>query len=412
MASITFEAVSKSYPDGTRALLDCTLDVADGEFVVVVGPSGCGKSTLLRILAGLEPITTGTLRIDGRVANDLSPQERNVAMVFQDYALYPFKSVRGNLEFPLRMRRLPRDEIDRRVNRIAALLDIGALLDRLPRQLSGGQRQRVAMGRALVREPSAFLLDEPLSNLDAKLRAQVRAEIAELQRRTGTTTLYVTHDQVEALTLAHRVAVLHAGRLQQVASPAELYERPANAFVAGFIGAPPMNLFPVRLALAEQGIRATPPAPLTPATPAAPGLPARPAVPAMPALILAGGELAIPAQHRIAALAATHAGKSLIGGIRPEAVRLVDHDAAESGFAATVERVEHLGHETLAEARLGRPGVEEGIRLAIRLPGMQTLARGAAVRLHLPLDQLYLFCPEGRALSYPGSPDAASMRMS
>jgi ABC-type sugar transport system ATPase subunit len=389
MASVSFEAVSKTYPDGTRALVDCTLDVADGELVVVVGPSGCGKSTLLRLLAGLELVTAGTLRIDGRVANDLTPQERNVAMVFQDYALYPFKSVRGNLEFPLRMRRLPRDEIGRRVARIAALLDIGALLDRLPRQLSGGQRQRVAMGRALVREPTVFLLDEPLSNLDAKLRAQVRAEIAELQRRTATTTLYVTHDQVEALTLADRVAVLHAGRLQQVASPATLYERPANTFVAAFIGSPPMNLFPLCLAPAARSGRPTPAGPAAAADPA--GTPAA-------TLTFAGGELAVPAGHRIAAVAAVHAGESLTGGIRPEAIRLAEGDVAGPTFAATVERTEHLGHETLAEARLGARDAQEALRVAIRLPGMPVLARGATVRLHLPLDELHLFGPDGRAL--------------
>ncbi len=399
MASVTFEAVSKVYPDGTRALVDCTLDVADGEFLVAVGPSGCGKSTLLRLLAGLEPITTGTLRIDGRVANDLTPQERNVAMVFQDYALYPFKSVRGNLEFPLRMRRLPRNEVARRVTRIAALLGIDALLDRLPRQLSGGQRQRVAMGRALVREPAAFLLDEPLSNLDAKLRAQVRAEIAELQRRTETTTLYVTHDQVEALTLAHRVAVLHGGRMQQVARPAELYERPANAFVAGFIGAPPMNLFPVRLGPGARDRRPQPSAPTAFAIPAADAPAAT--------LVFAGGELAIPARHPIAALAGAHPGESLTGGVRPESVRLVEHDAAAPGFAGTVERVEHLGHETLAEVGLGGPDAAERLGLIVRLPGMHAVTRGATVRLELPLDRVYLFGPDGRTLCYPLSPDPA-----
>jgi multiple sugar transport system ATP-binding protein len=404
MASVTFEAVSKVYPDGTRALADCTLDVADGEFVVVVGSSGCGKSTLLRLLAGLEPITSGTLRIDGRIANDLTPQERNVAMVFQDYALYPFKTVRGNLEFPLQMRRLPRDEIGRRVERTAALLDIGALLDRLPRQLSGGQRQRVAMGRALVREPTAFLLDEPLSNLDAKLRAQVRAEIAELQRRTRTTTLYVTHDQVEALTLAHRVAVLHGGRLQQVARPADLYTRPANTFVAGFIGAPPMNLFSLRLASRAYGRRPPSATPTSPTTPSAMGGLDPAAIPApgtTTALLFAGGALAIPARHPIAALAATHAGQTLTGGIRPESIRLVDHDAAETTFAGTVERVEHLGHETLAEVRVGGVDAAGGMRLTARMPGMHALARDAPVRLQLPLDRFYLFGPDGRLLLGP-----------
>jgi multiple sugar transport system ATP-binding protein len=253
MASVEFEHVDKIYPDGTRAVSDCTLRIDDGELVVFVGPSGCGKSTLLRLLAGLEPVTNGTLRISDRVVNDLPPQERNVAMVFQDYALYPFMSVRRNLEFPLKMRKLPRDGMRRRVEWAAGLLDIAHLLDRLPKQLSGGQRQRVAMGRALVREPTVFLLDEPLSNLDAKLRVQVRAEIADLQQRTGTTMIYVTHDQVEAMTLGQRVAVLYQGRLQQVAAPGTLYDHPANAFVAGFIGNPPMNLFPTRMSLGEAG---------------------------------------------------------------------------------------------------------------------------------------------------------------
>src|SRR5450759_2807321 len=252
MASVDFEHVDKVFPDGTRAVVDCTLRIADGELVVFVGPSGCGKSTLLRLLAGLDQVTSGTLRIGDRVVNDLAPQERNVAMVFQDYALYPFMSVRRNLEFPLKMRQLPREEMQRRIDWAAGLLDITALLDRLPKQLSGGQRQRVAMGRALVREPTVFLLDEPLSNLDAKLRVQVRAEIGELQRRTATTMIYVTHDQVEAMTLGDRVVVLNPGRLQPVAPPRELYDRPANVFVAGFIGNPPMNLFSTRLSVADR----------------------------------------------------------------------------------------------------------------------------------------------------------------
>jgi multiple sugar transport system ATP-binding protein len=249
MARVEFEHVDKIYAEGTHAVVDCSLEIADGELMVFVGPSGCGKSTLLRLVAGLEQLSSGTLRIGERVVNDLAPQERNVAMVFQDYALYPFMSVRRNLEFPLKMRKLPHSEIRRRVEWAAGLLDIAQVLERLPKQLSGGQRQRVAMGRALVREPAVFLLDEPLSNLDAKLRVQVRAEIGALQQRTGTTMIYVTHDQIEAMTLGDRVGVLHQGRLQQVAPPRELYDRPANVFVAGFIGNPPMNLFPTRVAI-------------------------------------------------------------------------------------------------------------------------------------------------------------------
>ncbi|MEW5972659.1 MAG: ATP-binding cassette domain-containing protein [Pseudomonadota bacterium] len=224
------------------------LAVADGELLVMVGPSGCGKSTVLRMLAGLETISAGELRIGGRRVNELEPAARDVAMVFQDYALYPHMSVRENLDFPLRMRRMPKPERAARIARVADMLHLGELLERKPAQLSGGQRQRVAMGRALVREASVFLLDEPLSNLDAKLRVQVRAEIAELQRRLGTTMLYVTHDQTEAMTLGQRVAVFNQGRLQQVASPRELYERPANTFVAGFNGQPPMNILPRELA--------------------------------------------------------------------------------------------------------------------------------------------------------------------
>jgi ABC-type sugar transport system ATPase subunit len=253
MAQVELEAVTKVYADQVPALAECDLRVSDAELLVLVGPSGCGKSTLLRLVAGLEHATTGTIRIGGAVVNDRTPQARNVAMVFQDYALYPYMTVRRNLAFPLRMRARSSAEVAQRVAATADLLGIGPLLDRLPRQLSGGQRQRVAMGRALVREPSVFLLDEPLSNLDAKLRVQVRAEIAEIQRRTGTTMLYVTHDQSEAMTLGHRVAVLDAGRLQQVAPPRELYDRPANVMVAGFIGTPPMNLMPATLDTSAPG---------------------------------------------------------------------------------------------------------------------------------------------------------------
>src|SRR5215470_1518149 len=255
MASVAFEHVEKIYPNGTKAVIDVTLQITDGELMVLVGPSGCGKSTLLRMLAGLETISSGVIRLGNRVVNDLSPQERNVAMVFQDYALYPFMTVRQNLEFPLKMRRLPGGEMARRIAWAADVLDLAALLDRLPKQLSGGQRQRVAMGRALVREPSVSLLDEPLSNLDAKLRVEVRAEISDLQQRTNTTMVYVTHDQTEAMTLGHRIAVLNLGRLQQVAPPQELYDRPANAFVASFIGNPPMNVFPVQVRTDAQGAR-------------------------------------------------------------------------------------------------------------------------------------------------------------
>ncbi|AXC49678.1 sn-glycerol-3-phosphate ABC transporter ATP-binding protein UgpC [Paracoccus suum] len=253
MAQITLDGLGKVYPGGTRAVGDVDLDVADGEFVVLVGPSGCGKSTLLRMVAGLEAITDGTVTIGGRVVNDVEPADRDIAMVFQNYALYPHMSVRDNLAYGLRNRRTPKDEIARRVDEAARMLQLGPYLDRRPRALSGGQRQRVAMGRAIVREPAAFLFDEPLSNLDAKLRGAMRLEIKALQRRLRTTALYVTHDQIEAMTLADRLVVLNAGAVEQIGTPLEVYRRPASVFVAGFIGAPPMNLIPTA-ALPQMGL--------------------------------------------------------------------------------------------------------------------------------------------------------------
>ncbi len=245
MATLTLDALRKTYPDGSEAVKGVSLDGADGEMVVLVGPSGCGKSTLLRMVAGLETITSGTLRIGERVVNTLEPADRDIAMVFQNYALYPHMSVYDNLAYGLRNRKTPRVEIERRVKTAAEMLEIQPFLTRKPRALSGGQRQRVAMGRALVREPSVFLFDEPLSNLDAKLRVQMRVEIRRLQRRLGTTALYVTHDQIEALTLADRLVVLNAGRIEQIGTPSEVYDRPATLFVAGFIGSPAMNILPV-----------------------------------------------------------------------------------------------------------------------------------------------------------------------
>ena len=247
MTMITFHQVGKVYPDGTRAVRNFNLQIAGGELIVFVGPSGGGKPTALRMVAGLEDITEGTISIGERVINDIEPRDRDVAMVFQNYALYPHMSVYNNIAFPLRLMGMPRDERDLRVRRIARLLGLEEHLKRRPGQLSGGQRQRVAMGRAIVREPRAFLMDEPLSNLDAKLRVQVRAEISSLQQELGVTTIYVTHDQVEAMTIGSRVAVLRGGELQQVAEPQALYDRPVNLFVAGFIGSPPMNLVEARI---------------------------------------------------------------------------------------------------------------------------------------------------------------------
>ncbi len=357
MARVVLEHVDKTYPGGTRALVDCSLDVADGELVVLVGPSGCGKSTILRLVAGLEETTAGTIRIGDRVVNPLGPEARNVAMVFQDYALYPHMTARANLEFPLRMRRMERDARATRVAAVAETLGLTPLLDRLPKALSGGQRQRVAMGRALVREPDAFLMDEPLSNLDATLRTQVRAEIKALQRHTRTTTLYVTHDQVEAMTLGDRVAVLNRGIVQQVAQPRELYERPANAFVAGFMGNPPMNLFPTRLA--GDGGR----------------------------LVARIGDQRTPAGDRPRA----PRDVPLTAGVRPEHVAIAGDDAAD-GLAATVVHVELLGHETLVHADV------DDVRLVARAPGMLALAPGARVRLRIAPERLYLFEPDGAAL--------------
>ena len=365
MASVEFDHVEKIYPGGTRAITDCTLRVDDGELVVLVGPSGCGKSTLLRLLAGLEAPTSGSIRIGDRVVNDLAPQDRNTAMVFQDYALYPFMSVRRNLEFPLKMRKLPRAELQRRVEWAAGLLDIAPLLDRLPKQLSGGQRQRVAMGRALVREPTVFLLDEPLSNLDAKLRVQVRAEIGDLQQRTGTTMIYVTHDQVEAMTLGHRVAVLDHGVLQQVAPPRELYDRPSNVFVAGFIGNPPMNLFPTRVSSDERGGGA----------------------------ITLGGQR-VPIPHPMG----RDAGGAVAAGIRAEAFRLAA-DGEASAIKAVVEHVEYLGHETLAYVRVATADSSEAVRLIVRLAGMHNLHKDTTIALHVDPDRIHLFDRSGMAVA-------------
>jgi ABC-type sugar transport system ATPase subunit len=369
MARLALAHVGKVYANGTRALDDCTLEVADGELLVLVGPSGCGKSTVLRLVAGLEVATEGEIRIGDTLVNDLPPQARNVAMVFQDYALYPHMTVRQNLEFPLRMRGSARPDIDGRVATVARQLGIEALLERLPKHLSGGQRQRVAMGRALVREPAVSLLDEPLSNLDAQLRVDVRAEIADLQQRTRTTMLYVTHDQVEAMTLGDRVAVLNAGRLQQVASPRELYDRPASAFVAGFIGNPPMNLLAGRLVPEPDGrVR----------------------------VALAGGSLALAPARLPHALPAGDGAVTV--GIRPEVLTLAAAGATEDALRLTVEHVEWLGHETLAHLRAG----DGDGRVVARLPGMHTFTAGQPITLAVDPERVYLFDSEGQALTPRG----------
>ncbi len=376
MASVEFDHVDKVFPGGTHALVDFTLQVGDGELVVLVGPSGCGKSTVLRLLAGLEEITHGTIRIADRVVNALPPQERNVAMVFQDYALYPFMSVRRNLEFPLKMRKLAREEIDRRVQWAAELLGIGTLLDRLPKQLSGGQRQRVAMGRALVREPAVSLLDEPLSNLDAKLRVQVRAEISDLQQRTKTTMLYVTHDQVEAMTLGHRVAVLKEGRLQQVAPPRELYDHPANVFVAGFIGNPPMNLLPIHAAIDGDQ------------------------------LILSVGDQKVRLRGIVVddGIRRAIARDQLTAGIRPESLHLATGEGEY--LTVVVEHVEYLGHETLAYVRMDHAG-NDAVHLVARLEGMRPFRAGERLSLRLDSAAVHVFDADGTAVLSPPSSSTA-----
>ncbi|HSL27006.1 MAG TPA: sn-glycerol-3-phosphate ABC transporter ATP-binding protein UgpC [Acidimicrobiia bacterium] len=333
MATISFEHVGKVYPGGTRAIEDVSLVVGDGEFLVLVGPSGCGKSTLLRMVAGLEEVTEGTLRIGERVVNDVSPKDRDIAMVFQNYALYPHMSVFDNMAFGLKLRKMPKEEIRRRVDDAARVLEIGEYLDRKPRALSGGQRQRVAMGRAIVREPSAFLMDEPLSNLDAKLRVQMRSEIGLLQERLGTTTVYVTHDQVEAMTMGDRVAVIRKGRLQQVDTPRELYDYPDNLFVAGFIGSPSMNFVYGRV---EQV--------------------------ADDHFLVFGGDRVRIDRGVVAGRKALagYAGKEVVIGIRPESfevVASVPGAEPDQCLSCSVDLVEQLGSEAYVHFRKPAPPV-------------------------------------------------------
>ncbi|ASU83717.1 ABC transporter ATP-binding protein [Nocardiopsis gilva YIM 90087] len=334
MARVQLAGVGKTYPDGTSAVSGLDLDIGEGEFLVLVGPSGCGKSTALRMIAGLEEITAGTLSIGDRVVNRTPARDRDVAMVFQSYALYPHLSVRDNIGFGLQLRKLPKAEIKERVEEAAATLGLTEHLDRRPRNLSGGQRQRVAMGRAIVRSPKAFLMDEPLSNLDAKLRVQMRAEISRIQRNLGVTTIYVTHDQVEAMTLGDRVAVLKKGVLQQVAPPQELYERPANIFVAGFIGSPAMNLLQARLetdAPTDAGAR----------------------------LVVGGQTLDVPAATVDERGLGAYVGRDIAVGIRPEDMDDADlsPEADGSVLTSTTELVEALGSELLVHFRLDAPPV-------------------------------------------------------
>jgi multiple sugar transport system ATP-binding protein len=348
MANVSIRQLNKKYDNGFHAVKDVNLEIRDKEFMVLVGPSGCGKTTTLRMVAGLEEITAGEIRIGERVVNDLPPMDRDIAMVFQNYALYPHKSVFNNMAFGLQMRKYPKEEIEKRVRDAAEILGIETLLERKPRQLSGGQRQRVAVGRAIVRHPQVFLFDEPLSNLDAKLRVQMRVELKRLHERLETTAIYVTHDQVEAMTLGDRVVVMKDGWVQQVGEPLELYGRPANKFVAGFIGSPAMNFVDVAVAAQGDALWAQ-----------AEGL-----------------RMHVPAE--LVARVRPHAGKRLTMGMRPEALRLANgSDPAEYTFATAVDVLEPLGNEILLNFRAGGvamvarvdPGVRvkmhDNVRLAI-----------------------------------------------
>jgi multiple sugar transport system ATP-binding protein len=387
VASIHFEGVGKVFPDGTVALEDLDLDVEDGEFVVLVGPSGSGKSTALRILAGLEDATAGTVRIGERVVNDIEPKDRDVAMVFQSYALYPHMSAQDNIGFPLRMRREEKAKIRERVAQTAGRLDIGGLLERRPRQLSGGQRQRVALGRAIVREPRAFLMDEPLSNLDAKLRVEMRAYVAQLHRRLGKTIVYVTHDQVEAMTMGDRVAILRDGLLEQVDAPQTLYDRPASLFVAAFMGSPAMNLLRGRIA-AEEDTRCV--------------------------LQLGGARLPLPdsvLEARPALMG--RVDEEVVVGIRPEALRPAD--GARAALEGPVVLRESLGSDVLVHVEVDAPAVLAGeqleaalelgggegngtrpkrARITARLEPAVRTATGETLRLTVDPARLHFFDPQ------------------
>ncbi len=385
MAEIVLDHVTKRFPDGALAVDDVNLTIADGEFVILVGPSGCGKSTTLNMIAGLEDISDGELRIDGQVANQKSPRDRDIGMVFQNYALYPHMTVRENMAFSLKLAKADQSTVDERVNWAAGILDLTNHLDRKPGQLSGGQRQRVAMGRVIVRTPNAFLMDEPLSNLDAKLRVQMRTEVSRLQKRLGTTTVYVTHDQVEAMTLGDRVAVMRGGVIQQVGPPEELYERPANLFVAGFIGSPSMNFLP---ATVKGGVLDTP-----------------------------LGELRLPDDRGGRLRAESSEGRVVIIGIRPEHFEDVDlvGDKRDEGtiVRANVDLLESLGSDKYAyftvkgerasaqhleELAQDRGGVEmsteEGVQLTARLDAASAATEDQELDFWLDLRKVHVFDPD------------------
>ena len=348
MSTVVFEDIQKIYPGGFHAIKGVNLNIQDGEFIVIVGPSGCGKSTLLRTVAGLETISSGTIKIDDRVVNELEPGERDIAMVFQNYALYPHMTVYNNMAYGLRNQGVANSEIENRVQDAARILELQDLLERKPAALSGGQRQRVAMGRAIVREPKAFLFDEPLSNLDAKLRVQMRLEIKELQRRLGTTSIYVTHDQVEAMTLADRLVVMNAGLPEQIGTPMEVYERPATSFVAGFIGSPAMNFLSVEK--------------------------------------VSGGGLKLPdgSIYKELELNDTMPNKSIFG-IRPEHIEVVNQKDAQLSIKINV--IESLGADSLLYGRVG----DTGELITIRVPGSNSFATGETIGLKIPVNSIHLF---------------------
>jgi multiple sugar transport system ATP-binding protein len=371
MTEIRLDKVTKVFPPDVKAVEEVSLDIRDGEFMILLGPSGCGKSTTLRMIAGLESITSGDLYIGGVRANDVDPRDRNLAFVFQNYALYPHMSVRDNLSFGLRLRRRAPAEIEARVKDVAGMLGIGPLLDRKPGALSGGQRQRVALGRALVREPVAFLLDEPLSNLDAKLRAGMRTELIKLHRQLGRTIVHVTHDQVEAMTMGERICIMKDGRVVQAGPPLDVYRNPADTFVAGFLASPPMNLLPARVEETAAG------------------------------LCIVHGSLSVPVAglHELSA----YRGQPIVLGIRPE--DLYERPPAEGiAIDLSVVAVEALGPETVLVAAI--PG---GAEISARLGRAFTAPIGSAQRLYLDPAQIHFFDPQTR-LAVPGRPSTPQVR--
>ena len=359
MADIILDRVNKIYPNGVSAVRDVSLDIKDGEFMIFLGPSGCGKSTTLRMIAGLESISSGQLSIGGVRMNDVDPADRNIAIVFQNYALYPHMSVAGNLAFGLQLRHVPQAEINRRINDIAVMLGITELLGRKPAHLSGGQRQRVALGRALVREPKAFLLDEPLSNLDAKLRASMRTELIKLHQKLGTTIVHVTHDQVEAMTMGQRICIMKDGEIVQVGAPMEVYRNPADTFVAGFLASPPMNLVEGRLDPYQDGLAA----------------------------IASGARFMLPpALHEAYA---AHSGATVTLGLRPEDFHLSPGEVkVPQNVPVTAVATEVLGPEVILVCELGGRG---GPEIMVRCPRDFSSTPGQSLTLHYDLSQIHLF---------------------